>query len=333
MVIRSGSLRGFRALVTELGGDPDAMVNSVGLPAGVLDTDDMMVALAPQNALFQLAVKELNCPDFGLRLAARMDLSALGLIGLALQSCATVHEALTCATRYLSIQSPGMTLELVDDPYGAKGVTAIHNVGAVNGPFDPGIDSGMGLIHRAILELVGDPYGLRSVELPYIPVAPINVYESFFGAPVRVDQPTGLFRIPKSLLKRQLRTPNAHRLRLAEALLRELLSRKAEGVALATGLVVEQLLGTMTPNITTVARTLNMHPRTLQRRLAEEGTSFAVLVDDIRRQVVEQYLTTTDWPLSEVAARVSLSEQSALTRCCRRWWGRSPAEVRRRFQT
>ena len=91
-----------------------------------------------------------------------------------------------------------------------------------------------------------------------------------------------------------------------------------------------QLLGTASPEIEAVARVLDLHPRTLQRRLAEEGTSFGAVLDETRRGAALRWLTTTDVPLGQIAGLVGLSESSALTRCARRWWGAPPRDVRRR---
>jgi AraC-like DNA-binding protein len=91
---------------------------------------------------------------------------------------------------------------------------------------------------------------------------------------------------------------------------------------------IEQSLGTTTPDIAAVGRLLTLHPRTLQRRLAAEGTTYAALLDDVRRQAARRYLTTTDMPMSQVAAALGLSEQSALSRSCRRWFDATPSEVR-----
>jgi transcriptional regulator GlxA family with amidase domain len=43
--------------------------------------------------------------------------------------------------------------------------------------------------------------------------------------------------------------------------------------------------------------------------------------DDVRRNAARQYLATTDLSMTQIAGLVGLSEQSALTRCARRWWG------------
>ena len=61
-------------------------------------------------------------------------------------------------------------------------------------------------------------------------------------------------------------------------------------------------------------------------------TSFAVVVDEVRRNAARRYLTGTDMPMTQVAGLLGLSEQSALSRCCRRWWGASPTGVRRNHE-
>lgn len=70
-----------------------------------------------------------------------------------------------------------------------------------------------------------------------------------------------------------------------------------------------------------IAGHLCLHPRTLQRRLAAEGTTFAALVDDVRREEAERWLRDTDMPMGRLAGLLGYSEQSVLTRSCHRWFG------------
>jgi AraC-like DNA-binding protein len=71
-----------------------------------------------------------------------------------------------------------------------------------------------------------------------------------------------------------------------------------------------------------------IHPRTLQRRLEREGESFDRIRDRVRREKAEYYLRRTNAPLSQVAGIIGYSEQSILTRSCRRWFGLPPRKVR-----
>ncbi len=331
-VIRSAAVRGFRATVAELGGDAERFAEVVGLPVSALDSDDMLVPVKTVAALFDCAAAKLDCPDLGLRIGARQDLGMLGPLALAIQASATIEEALSCATRYLFVHSPALMLTVKPDPYRVDGVSALQYGGRVNDPIHhQGVDSGMAFLHRALWTLAGGRYGLRSVELAHRPRTAPTVYEEFFGAPVRVERPASLLRVPNALLGRPLRDGgNPHLRQLAEAFLAEQLPPDAaREIAPRVRAAVQRLLGTTRPDIDTVSTMLSLHPRTLQRRLSEEDTTFATLVDDVRRRTARRYLTTTDMPMTQVASLLGFSEQSVLSRSCRRWWSATPLQVRR----
>lgn len=330
--VRSAVLRGFRATVAELGGDADRLAAVVGLPATALDTDDQLIPARTLVALLEYTATTLDCPDLGLRLAARQDIGALGPLALAIQASANVGEALDCATRFLLVHSRIITLTLVPDPDRASDVVALrYGIRDDDLLAHQRIDLGMGFVHRALTDMVGGPYGLRSVDLPHRPRAPIGAYESFFGAPVRTDRPVGLLRLPAGIHKQPLKGGgNAYLRQLAEAFLAERFptGHSPRETAPRVRAAIEQTLGTAQTGIATVAAMLAVHPRTLQRRLAAEGTSFARLLDDVRRNAARRYLTGTDMPLSQVAALLGLSEQAALTHSCRRWWSATPTSIR-----
>src|SRR5690606_25481328 len=96
-MIRSAGLHGFRALVTELGGDADDIAARAGLPVAALETSDALVPDAAVATALETAASELGCPDFGLRMARRQDLNLLGPLGLAVKH----SESLGTALRYV----------------------------------------------------------------------------------------------------------------------------------------------------------------------------------------------------------------------------------------
>ncbi len=330
-VIRSAGLRGFRAAVAELGGDAEALADAAGLPRAALDTDDLMVPERAVGRVLEAAARELACPDLGLRVAARQDPGVLGPLALAARHSETVRDALECVSRYLFVHAPSLELALVEDPYGARGVTAVRYGGPAPAARDgspQGTDLGLGLLHRALTSLAGGRYGLRTVELDHRPAAPLRVYEEFFGVPVRPGRPEVLLRIPTSTLARPLHGDAGVR-QVALAFLDAQIPGAGSAWAPRVRGVLVQLLGTAAPELEAVARVLDLHPRTLQRRLAEEGTTFGAVLDEARRSAALRWLTATDVPLGRIAGLVGLSESSALTRCARRWWGAPPRDVRR----
>ena len=71
-----------------------------------------------------------------------------------------------------------------------------------------------------------------------------------------------------------------------------------------------------------------MHPRTLQRRLAEEGIRCQDVIDEERRRQAVRYLAELRLSLGQVTGLLGFAEQSSLNRACLRWFGRTPRQYR-----
>lgn len=94
---------------------------------------------------------------------------------------------------------------------------------------------------------------------------------------------------------------------------------------------LRDLLGEGTPRLPSLARRLRMSPRTLQRRLTLERTTFDELITDVRRELALSLLANPRLPLSEVSFRLGYSDASAFTRAFTRWTGTPPSDYRARF--
>lgn len=77
-----------------------------------------------------------------------------------------------------------------------------------------------------------------------------------------------------------------------------------------------------------VAKRLHVTPRTLQRRLEENGATFAALLNEVRRAQAERLLGRTGAPLAEVAEQVGYSDTAAFVRAFRGWTGTTPGKFR-----
>jgi AraC-like DNA-binding protein len=77
-----------------------------------------------------------------------------------------------------------------------------------------------------------------------------------------------------------------------------------------------------------IAGRLGLHPRTLHRHLRREGTSFRLIKDEVRRDLAGYYLRSTDLDIKAISERLGFSEQSALSRRARKWFGAAPSGLR-----
>ena len=88
------------------------------------------------------------------------------------------------------------------------------------------------------------------------------------------------------------------------------------------------MVNPVSPGLIVNADDLGIHPRTLQRRLKEEGESFESIKDAVRREAALKYLRQRSLPLIQVAAALGYSETSVLSRSCYRWFAASPKKLR-----
>ena len=329
--IRAASLRGFVPLVEELGGDPHRLLARFGIPADAPESEDAWVPITEHDLMLDAAAVELRCPDLGLRLAETQDLTILGSLAVAIQACPTAAEALVTGSRYLYAHSPALRLAVESDPYGRQGVVALtYRKDLRESSYSAqATELGLGLFFRIASTLVGNLSGLRSVDLPHRPLSPVRRYTDYFGADVRFGRTTAALRIDRRVLDKAFATANESIRLLALDHLSRRYDDPAQHVSTQVRGALAEALGTSPPSVAAVARLLALHPRTLQRRLAAEGTSFEAVLDEVRRDATRRHLTTTTLPLAQVATLVGFAEQSTLSHAVRRWFGCTPRELRR----
>lgn len=113
--------------------------------------------------------------------------------------------------------------------------------------------------------------------------------------------------------------------------IKALAERRLHGSGTLSGRVRHMMVehlgeATLTPE--TVARTLAVSGRTLSRHLADEGTSFRNILDDVRREFACTLLRDRSLSISDVAFFLQYSEPAAFNRSFRRWTGRTPRAFR-----
>ena len=83
------------------------------------------------------------------------------------------------------------------------------------------------------------------------------------------------------------------------------------------------------PSLSEMAKSLYMSDRTLIRKLKAQGTSYQMLLDDVRQELAVWYLRQTDLSVEAVAERLGYQDTSNFSRTCKRWFGLTPLGVRK----
>ncbi|HEX4878482.1 MAG TPA: AraC family transcriptional regulator ligand-binding domain-containing protein [Limnobacter sp.] len=79
-----------------------------------------------------------------------------------------------------------------------------------------------------------------------------------------------------------------------------------------------------------IAGMLNMHPRTMQRRLKEEGTSFGDLLAQVRHELACEMLSKSVLDIETIASNLGYSDRRSFTSAFIKWQGVTPREFRNR---
>jgi AraC-like DNA-binding protein len=190
------------------------------------------------------------------------------------------------------------------------------------------IELSQGVTLKVLRLLLGPQYSPISVHLTHNPVAPVGEYREYFGCRTQFAEPRAGFTIRTADLSRPISHDELAHHAVVEYLTTVIGPRKPE-MSDSVRTIARQLLPTGAVSREVIAAQFNMHPKTLQRRLADEGTTFYELIDGMRRDAAEHYLRDTDIDLSHLTRELGYTEQSVLTRSCKRWFGIGPAAFRR----
>ncbi|MEY9930258.1 AraC-like DNA-binding protein [Catenulispora sp. GP43] len=195
------------------------------------------------------------------------------------------------------------------------------------GPADPDtVEACFALLCRIVRSIAGDGAGPSRVALRRARPEDISDYDRAFAGPVAFGQPADVCVFTSESL--HMPVPDADT--VVRSMLRPYAERRIahQRVPWATA-VTDLLRDAPQPSLAAAARALAVSPRTLQTRLTQEGTSFAALADDLRRERALTLLSQPDLAVTAIAARLGFSTPSALTRAFRRWTGMAPSDYRR----
>lgn len=326
MPIRGTSLSGFLELSRELGTDPRALLKATRIPVSAIGSQDEFIDHRRVIAVLERAAEATGAADFGRRLALRQGVEILGPVGVAARTAPTVGAALTAVGQYMSVYSPALIIAI--QPVTSRASQFVWRLRSERPTTHrQAAELGLGVSLGIFRVLAGEEFTPLEVQLRHAPLMPAEEYEKYFGAPVRFSEADYGFRFPSEVLDRRLPSDAA-----VHDVVREYLSSVVTPLDDETGDAVRLLIRRMLPTgglaLELVASHLAVHPRTLQRQLAQAGSTFADLVDEVRREEAQRYLTDSRLPLGQIAGLLGYSEQSVLSRSCQRWFGRSPSRVR-----
>lgn len=323
-------VRGMLAGARHAGMDAAALLADVGIDTACLTDDACRVPIADYAALYNHLNAALDDEAFGL-FPTPMRVGCFEFLCRAAITAPHLEEAMRRAIRFLRVVLPAMDVRVCR--LGDAGIVEI----AENRPLPIGrvfaYEWLLRLLHGLACWLVGRGIALDAVDFPYPRPAHADDYALIYTANSRFDAPCLTARIAGNLLELPVRRDETSLQRFldgAPGKLSMLYRRDRELVSRVRD-HLRQALPELPP-LASVAAALQMTPRTLNRRLEDEGSSFRAIKDALRRDIALSRITKTAQPVAAIAAELGFADPSTFFRAFVGWTGVSPSAYRRRLR-
>ncbi len=279
------------------------------------------------NGLWKNAVHLSQDPLFGLHFGESMQLAALGIIGQIVQTSDTAGTALSNA---------GALLHLITDMFSMKiSLTKSHleihllyqeNKAALYPhTFRQMADYLMVFLMHELDGLLLQRIDPVSVRFAY-PLPDTHEYSRIFRCPVKQKAGSFTLLLPRSFAEQPILSANYE---LQQHLLQKVnLFIKSTGedgflhTRIYNYLLTNSYLYTLSQEA--VAANFNISPRSLQRKLKEEGVTYLHIVEEVRKTLALHYLSHDYYQVKDIAFILGYNEQSAFVRAFKRWTGMPP---------
>ncbi|HET6582275.1 MAG TPA: AraC family transcriptional regulator ligand-binding domain-containing protein [Nannocystaceae bacterium] len=300
------------------GRDVDGFLRRFELPLDLEHAPTVIVPVGTLARFYDAAAQELDEPDLGLALAMAMPRGAYGVFEFGVRASSTVRDALDRLCRTMALFNRVARLEWSELDGTARCDMTVdgqpHGLGRHANEFF------VALLVVWTRELVQRHFGARRVWFCHARPASIDVHRELFGCDaIAFDATSNGFAFAAAWLDTPLVEADAALTRAIDAQAKvELPHLDAPPLVFEMRRVLRSLGPGEPASIRLVARRLGHSPRSLQRHLAEQGTTFRRLLDEVRRDRVLD-LEREGLSLAQIAARLGYQDLAAFRRALERW--------------
>ena len=319
--MRAVTLTGYVEVANFVGLDGARMLQQAGIPARALEDPENRLPAAAVIALLERSAEQSGCESFGLLMAEARSFASVGPLSLLLERLPNVREVIREIIAFQRHMNDVVSISMEDTED-----ACLIRLDLVPGFWSvQALDHFVGMAYRILSSTSGGRWKPDCVHLVHETPADLTVWRRFFPVPLAFGNSfTGLSSSRSAVL-----TPNSLAnevmARHASRLLRLMpVTSLPEPIGDRVRRSITLLLPSGRATVDQVAAQLGMGTRSLQRRLDDEGHPFAVLLDEVRRELATAYLAGSARSVTSVAGLLGYSSPSSFTRWFAGAFGLSP---------
>jgi AraC-like DNA-binding protein len=313
-------------VLERIAGALDAFWRATDLTAEMVSDPETRISAAQFCVAWAEATRLSGDPALALRIAETTPAGAFGIVEYVCRSAPTLHEALRQWVRYLGILDDSVEVGLVNAGTGV----ALRVITESEAPAPAAHELCFALVVLNARRLIAEGFRVGEVRFTHrAPPGQLGRYRAFFDADVRFERKTTELVLARRVLDTPLTTADPDLLAILLPTAEEKRARRPAD-ATFTDQVRRGLRAALCSDeaqLSGMAKRLGLTPRSLQRRLQDEGTSFQALRDETRCTLADRYLGE-GLSVAEISFLLGFSEPSAFFRAFKRWTGLTPIERR-----
>ncbi len=314
-------------LLTGMGQDSRAWLAHGGLCDADLQDASRGVSFEVLHQLVSEALRITKDPAFGLLVGERLRINTHGMLGYAALASGTLRQAIELVERFIAVRT---TLVTVSHEVRGRELhlrfTPAHPLGDIERPvlesivltvknLTDHITLGHGHVLRAHFAFARPDYAALA--------------EDLFKCEVRYGQRWTGYVLPLDAIDQPLSTADPASFEEAARICQRELDKRARDTPLSAQ-VRRILLASQGgfPSLQVTARMFNLTPRTLHRRLQDEGTAFLGILDEVRHLLAVEHLKAGRLSIQEIAFTLGYTDQANFRRDFMHWEGIPPSDWR-----
>ena len=329
ILVRSAVLTAYFDVARELNFNPAPALRRAGLQRAMLRDPDQTI---PSDAALDLLEESAALSGFqawGLRMAELRQLSDFGSVSLLISHQRTLRDAIVTTLRFRHLLNEALAMTIEE----AGGHAVIREEIMSERPQRQGIELAVGVLMRMCGSVLGGYWKPRRVQFAHGAPSDLSVHRRVF--PCGVDFDSECNGIVCASVDLDATNPRADPVMARYA--RQFVEMIPQMVSSSIDLDVRRAiyLGLPAGNATIecVAQSLGLSVRTVQRQLGAAHTSFADLLNDVRRQMAQRYIQDANCSIGRIAELLGYTTASSFSRWYTAQFGMPPRRDRGRRVT
>lgn len=326
--VRAAVLSHYDEVAMRLGLNPQVMLRKVGLMPRMLASPSQLFPVESALALLEITAKESGSDTVGLQMAEARLLSDFGPISLLLTHQPSIRMALQVIAQYRHLLNESLGMHIED--VGKTTLIREEIISNYQGSTQQSTDMAIGVLMLIFRAMLGEHWRPQAIHFTHAVNSDLQVHRRLFGCPLHFDSDFNGVVCLKADMDRPNARADAAMASYAQSFIEAMPKQGQRTVVQDVRRSVYLLLPMGRASVEQIASGLGVNVRTLQRRLDESGVSFSQVLNEVRSELAQRYITHTPHSMGRVAEQLGYSNLSSFTRWFTSQFGCSPSQMRER---